>query len=468
MRFTQAAVCLAPLFLCGALGSNADANVAGTITQLSTGSAASTQTAPAISRGNVVWTDTAQLGGGATNADIFFLDLAGGPARNLTNTPGEQEYLEDIDGGNVVFTHTSPAMPGDILVYDTSLGSSTTIASSDALVRYAQPAVRGNYVVYIRFIGAQPDVDGYDLALGAPLSQITNDAALQLHPRVSDDLVVFEDYGSGSADIMGYRIGGGGLPFAIASGPNAQLTPDVDGDWVVWVETIAPGNDQIVAWNAATNAQRTLTTVASNKVQPRISGNQVVWADDRAGNLDIRSYDLATNVEDVLVDGPGDQMLSALDGNRVVYTSNQTGFEQIYLFTTTAPPPSDLPPGCDPALTDLVGASTHVTKVGRKPEVERGQFDAVKGRRYFLCVENGLPNGTQRTFQVVAAADQRIVLTPANFRPHNDPPRWVAARLPTAGDDDLRHGMAPGRHRWQLAAAGPGPATLNVSVRVAK
>lgn len=98
---------------------------------------------------------------------------------------------------------------------------------------------------------------------------------MQARPRVAGDLVVFEDYGEGDPDIFGYRIDDGGLTFRIAHREGPQITPDVAGDWVVWVETIAPGDDQIVAYDTLSGTQRILTTVASNKLQPRISGTRV-------------------------------------------------------------------------------------------------------------------------------------------------------------------------------------------------
>jgi beta propeller repeat protein len=463
MRSARAAGFLSSLFVLTALSTHADAGVPGTITRLSTGSALATQSAPAISGNNVVWTDTSFLLG-STNSDIYFLDLAGGlPALNLSNTFSEQEYLEDVDGQSVVYTHTGPGMPGDILVYDTALNMSTTVAASDSLIRYTQPAIRGRYVVFMRYVGAQPDVDGYDIALGAPLAPITNDPAAQLRPRVAGELVVFEDYNSGNADIYGYRINSGGAAFAIATGPNAQITPDVDEDWVVWVETLAPGHDRVMARNMVTGADQVLSSVVSSKMQPRVSRGRVVWADDRAGNMDIWSYNLVTSTEEVVVDGAGDQMLSDIDRNRVVYTSNETGFEQIYMFTIAAPPPSELPVGCDPALTDLVGTPTVIIKNSSKPVTRTGSFLSAPPKRYYMCVENGLPDGSRRSSNVVASVDGVVVLTNNEFRPANNPPRWVAAPLNIHDDNP-----AGGLHTWQVAVVNTTVATLTISIRSAK
>ena len=89
------------------------------------------------------------------------------------------------------------------------------------------------------------------------------------------------------------------------------------------------------AYDLLTHATMQLTTEASDKVFPRISGHRVVWSDDRNGNLDLYSYDLNTHVEQPLVTGAGDQFLADVDGDRVVYTGNQDGFEQVYLFTVS-------------------------------------------------------------------------------------------------------------------------------------
>src|SRR5215469_6432279 len=103
-----------------ALGSTcaAQTSVSGTITQLSTGSATDQQNGPVISGTNVVWTDV-DTSGSPTNFDLFLLNSASGtPAVNLTSTPSDQEFLQDIDSGNIVWTHTSATSPGDIVLYN--------------------------------------------------------------------------------------------------------------------------------------------------------------------------------------------------------------------------------------------------------------------------------------------------------------------------------------------------------------
>jgi beta propeller repeat protein len=301
----------------------------GKITRLSTGSPEDQQNMPAISGTQVVWTNAQASPTGSTNFDIYLYDLATGASLNLTNTPADQEFLEDIDGGNVVWTHTSPQIPGDIVLYETGAGRLSTIASSNSVVHFEQPSIRGRYVAFLR-VAAQIDVMLYDILTGIP-SRLTVDAAVQGRPRVGADAVVFEDYTNGNADIMGYRISTGTI-FVIATGVDDQITPDVDGDTVVYVQTVA-GHDQIFTYDLVTRSTTQRTTSASTKVLPRISGSRIVWSDDRGGNLDLYLYDLSTSKEEPLVTGAGDQFLSDIDADRVVYTDNSAGFEQVFLYT---------------------------------------------------------------------------------------------------------------------------------------
>jgi TolB protein len=443
--------------------AQAGGTVPGTTSQLSTAGATSTQTAPAISGTGVVWTHGSATPSGATNFDIFHLDLANPPARNLTQSPDEQEFLEDIDGSNLVFTYTSASTPGDIIVYDLLSGTPTPIATAQGGAHYEQPAIRGRYVVYVRSNG-QSDIAGYDNAFGASLPQITNDAAVQARPRVSGDYVVYEDYGSGTADIHGYRISTNGPIFPIATGPAVQSMPDIDGDWVVWVAS-AGGSDQVMAYNLSSRVTTALTNVPSNKMQPRISGTRVVWADDRKKSWDVYTYDLATGREEIIADGPFDQMLADIDGSRVVYTSNESGFEQVYLFTISgAPPAPAMPFGCDPTQTDAFDAPVTMLRKIKRTEFASRSFTPIAGRALYACVENGKADGSERTDQLLLSVGSTLVLTPSDFKPSDNPPRFIAGLV----TDGLTL-PAGQKQTWTASLFGSRlPSTVTITLRIAK
>jgi beta propeller repeat protein len=432
-----------------------------------------TQTAAAVSGTGVTWSNLSN-----SHYDIYYVDVAtSNPPVNLTNTASnENAFLEDIDGGNIVWTHTSPTAAGDIILYNLASGLATPIAASNNTLHFQHPSIGGRYVVFER-ITSQYDIDVYDIQLGAsPGPQVTNDAAVQLHPRVSGDVIVYEDYNAdpNRPAAFGYHVSTSGPPFLIAQPPAA--TPDIDGNRVVYVAPDAAGNDQIVLYDLGTGASAPLTRAASHKLMPRIAGSRIVWSDDRNNQgLDVYAYDLTTGTEQLIAGGAGDQFLADVDGDRVVFTSNASGAEQIFLFTFAAtPPPPTLPFGCDSAKTTLVQGPTTLTKTGAKPVEAWRHFKADHKHTYYLCVENGLPSGAQRTDDVSAAADWHKVLTPKDFQPANDPPRFVAAKLhlrhPHKDDDeDCDHDHDDDReHFWIAAIFGKAPATINVSVRVAK
>ena len=448
-----------------ALSSGAHAAVTGAIAQLSTGSVTASQTTPSISGNYVVWSGSS-LTSGVLGYDIFLQNLASaGAARNLTNSLTDLELIEDIDGNNVVWIHNASGHPGDLVVYDIGAGTSSTVAASSSSLRFDQPAIRGRYLVYVR-AATQFDLEGYDLALGIPLPRLTNDAAAQLHPRLTTDYVVYEDYGSGNADIYGYKLATAGPPFAIATGAATQASPDIDGNTVVWVESTSSG-DSIVSYNLTTRAIATVPSVPSHKLQPRLSGTRVVWSDDRSGNLDLYSYDFSTGVEDLLVGGAGDQMIGDVDGNRVVYSSNATGFEQVFLYTiTSSPAPSLLPEGCDPARTDAAdGAVDLVKDAVRALFPPPHSYTVVDGKNYWLCVENGSLGGN-RISNLTLTNDGKTILTPSDFAPTNNPPHWVAGRL--FANDGGAHGGPGVKHSWSASLLGGTAATVTITLRVGK
>jgi beta propeller repeat protein len=446
------------------------------------GSADDQQDMPAVGGTNVVWTEAATSATGDTNFDIYYVSLLNLPPApnvpmsiNLTGTPAEQEFLEDIDHDTVVWTHTSASIPGDIVAYNLTTNKGVTIASSDSGVHFEQPSIRGQWITFLR-ITTQTDVYLYDYQNGTPVGLVTNDAAPQARPRVGGGVVVYEDYNSGNADVLGYTIPNG-PSFPISTSADDELTPDVDGNTVVYVRHIA-GFDQLFAYDIASQSTRQLTTSSSSKVLPRISGSRIVWSDDRNGNLDLFFYDLTTNSEEPLVTGPGDQFLSDIDGANVVYTDNSAGFEQVYMFTfTQGEPPPPKPFGCDPKKTDEVTSPISMQRDTARPVYKQGSFIADPNKKYYVCVENGLPNGKERTAQFSFEAEQRSVLTPSSFKPNSDPPRWVAGEIPT--DKQCHRNGILATHRavacdssdieWSAALFGRTPPNhVSVSIRVSK
>src|SRR5262249_28681672 len=134
------------------------------------------------------------------------------------------------------------------------------------------------------------------------------------------DLLVYMLPAADSVELHGWRVSTLGPPFLIApSGPHGAF--DTDGNTVIWVERIAPNDHRIFSYDVATGqTARVLTTTTANG-GVRVSGDWVVWLDDRNGPLEVRLFDLAEGVEYVLAGGPQTQYGLAVDGNNIVYIS---------------------------------------------------------------------------------------------------------------------------------------------------
>src|SRR5437588_12713885 len=112
----------------------ARANVAGSTQQIGALSGA-TQTAPAVWTTDAVWSN---LDLSNNNFDIFFVDTAtSNTPINLTNTPSENEFLEDIDSNYVVWTHTSALSSGDVVLYNITSATTVDVAVATSTVSFS-------------------------------------------------------------------------------------------------------------------------------------------------------------------------------------------------------------------------------------------------------------------------------------------------------------------------------------------
>jgi TolB protein len=445
-----------------AFAASVRADTGGTTQQLG-GGAGTLQDTPAISGSGVVWTNY-----DGAHFDIYYQDVAavGATPQNLTASLDGDQFLEDINSGSVVFTNTAPnAVASDILLADVASGAITNVAAGSTMANFARPSVARDWIVFER-ITTQVDIDIYDRNVGgSPGFQITTDAAAQRRPRVAGNVVVYEDYNLNPnvASVAACQIGLAGCTTLVVD--NVGREPDVDADNVVYIGSDG-SSDQVYLYNLTAKTKRQLTTVASAKSTPRISGNRVVWTDARGGDKDIYSFDVATGTETALVATRGlDESTGDIDGNRLVY-SNANG--NVFVYTYPGAAPSDLPLGCDPSRTDLVVAPQTLTQLTKRPVYASGAFVSQAGRTYYLCVDNGKPDGSQRGSQILAAVDNGVVLSPGDFMPQKDPPKHVATKLTLTLDRRGRDASAGSQHAFDVALFSQPISTITVSIRVAK
>lgn len=81
-----------------------------------------------------------------------------------------------------------------------------------------------------------------------------------------------------------------------------------------------------------TGGTRQLTTDTGPQFSPAISGNLVVFTDQRNGNDDIYYIDLATEAEVQVTNSPASQRLNDVAGNLIVYTDQTNGNKKVMVY----------------------------------------------------------------------------------------------------------------------------------------
>ena len=116
-----------------------------------------------------------------------------------------------------------------------------------------------------------------------------------------------------------------------------QFNPVIDGNYIVYQDTRGGGLSDIYLYNRITKTEIALTSdPAVESIDPDISWNRVVWADNRDGNWEIYIYNVTTPEVDPqpLFVWEGDQIEPAIHGDVMVFSDKKPSPSSynIYLF----------------------------------------------------------------------------------------------------------------------------------------
>lgn len=122
---------------------------------------------------------------------------------------------------------------------------------------------------------------------------------------------------------------------------SSPFLPAISGNRIVWVDDRNWLNDGSTAWDIymrdlSTGATRRITHTGLPKEFdhwfPAISGNYIVWMDSRNGEWDIYMHDLSATITRQITTDKSGQYLPAISGNRIVWQDYRNGNGDIYMY----------------------------------------------------------------------------------------------------------------------------------------
>ncbi|MFA6339165.1 MAG: hypothetical protein WCW87_03860 [Candidatus Paceibacterota bacterium] len=125
---------------------------------------------------------------------------------------------------------------------------------------------------------------------------------------------------------------------------NLDYRNGIDG-WVPedYIKKVNPTPKQETVVSYSPTKEVKITNLVTSRSNPSISGNRIVWQDNRSGNADIYLYDLVSKNEQRLTAGEYQEIQPSISGNNVVYLrrqpdQNNSGHDisLVYLFDLAA------------------------------------------------------------------------------------------------------------------------------------
>jgi beta propeller repeat protein len=129
----------------------------------------------------------------------------------------------------------------------------------------------------------------------------------------------------------------------ISVGPPSsyEWEPAISGDYIVWSDE-RTGDKNIFLYNIATGVEQQLSSGPAYEERPAVSGHYVVWQDDRfildGNGIDIVLHDLDTGISTRIANETGDQTNPSIDGDLVVWQDGRNGAftDNIYLYSISS------------------------------------------------------------------------------------------------------------------------------------
>ena len=246
---------------------------------------------PDISGNTVVWMDERN-----GNKDIYGYNLDTGTEFPVI-TDSTDQWNPDI-AGDIVVWMASDNESYDIYGYNLSSKTGFPICTDPAAQWY--PRVSGNTVVWTDERNDDNDIYGYDLSTDTEFP-ICTAVGEQDSPVISGDIVVWRDMRTHQPGIYGYDLSSGTeFPIILEDADEEDLRwhLDMDRDIIVWeyltMDEGLVAEKDIYGYDLTTDTEFPICTNRSDQYNPAVSGDIVIWLDDRGGSTGIYGYNIST------------------------------------------------------------------------------------------------------------------------------------------------------------------------------
>jgi len=226
---------------------------------------------------------------------------------------------------------------GKVWYYDSQSGERDMVANVPG--DQNNPDISGGKIVWDDNRNGCSDIYSYDISSGKE-EIVYSSGSNKFRPAISNDLVAFEDYGTDDIRDIGYKKAGGTTkPVYIDVNQMDKANPDVDGDWIVYQQLDDGREDwNIYSYNVATQQLIQVTRDPEIQQKPRISGDFVVWEDNRNGKWDIFMYNLKKELTTAVTFDDVDDREPSVSGSNIVWTRyEQDGTSDIYMINLQIP-----------------------------------------------------------------------------------------------------------------------------------
>jgi beta propeller repeat protein/parallel beta-helix repeat protein len=200
----------------------------------------------------------------------------------------------------------------------------------------------GNNIVWFNTQnGISGDVYSYNIETGIErrITPVTINSVNAYTPGIYEDKIVYCDDRNGNMDIWLYDLSTG-IETQITYNTEDQRRPNIYGDIIVWYD-LHDWKFNVYMYNITTGVETRICSSTYNGYQERtisLNDRYIVWEDERnldyIQNIDIYKYDIQNGIETPVCLAQGMQVHPQISGDNIVWYDQRNGqyFTCIYLY----------------------------------------------------------------------------------------------------------------------------------------